>query len=79
MTPPQKVTSRYVRNLLTKGRNNEFEILTLSRQSIVKDELYVGHYYLAMIESKDFQKDAIGVTPEQAVHRCLEKHGVTFR
>lgn len=81
MTSPQTVTSRYSRNLLVKGRNNEFELLDLKRTYSEVDGLSIGIYYLAIVKSLDqgFKKDAAGVTPEQAVHRCLEKYGVTFR
>jgi hypothetical protein len=78
---PQNVTSRYARNLLVKGLNNEFEILGLKRTYSEVDNLTIGVYYTVIIKdlSKGFTKDAAGVTPEQAVNRCLEKYGVTFR
>jgi hypothetical protein len=78
---PQNVTSRYARNLLIKGRNNEFEILDLKRTYSEVDGLTIGIYYTIMIKDlgKGLKKDAAGVTPEQAVNRCLTKHGVTFR
>ena len=80
-TPPQQVTSRYARNLLIKGKNNDFEFMTLSRQVSIADEVAVGVYFHVTIESlgRRIKRDAAGVTIEQAVHRCLEKHGVTFR
>jgi hypothetical protein len=80
MNPPQKVTSRYVRNLLIKGRNNEFEITILEKQYTMVDDLQIGNYYMTHIKQfgASVQK-AVGVTPEQAVQRCLAKHGVTFR
>jgi hypothetical protein len=78
---PQNVTSRYARHLLVKGRNNEFELLDIKRTYSEVDGLTIGIYYTVLIKAfdKGFKKDAAGVTPEQAVHRALEKHGVTFR
>lgn len=76
---PQKVTSRYARNLLVKGKNNEFELITVLNQYAIVDELQVGRYYEVRIVRLHIGHVAMGVTPEQAVHRCLEKHGVTFR
>jgi len=78
---PQHVTSRYVRNLLVKGENNEYVMTTMNRRTNMVDELIIGYYYTAEVTSLGprISKMAIGVTPEQAVHRCLEKHGVTFR
>lgn len=77
MTAP--MTRRYVTNLLKKGKNDEFEILDLKRQYTDVDGLAIGMYYTILIKSKDWKKDAAGVTPLQAVERCLQKHGVTFR
>ena len=77
---PQQVTSRYARNLLVKGKNNEFEIASLSRQYHDIEGLVIGVYYQITIKINDGRKiQGVGVSPEQAVHRCLEKHGVTFR
>ena len=77
---PQNVTSRYARNLLVKGSNNEFELMGLSRQYSMAEDLCVGNYYQIDIKQPGVAvKTAVGVTPEQAVHRCLEKHGVTFK
>lgn len=79
-TPPQQVTSRYARNLLVKGENNEFSIRELQREFTQIDNVVVGYYYQVEIkEVTGMNQKAVGVTPEQAVHRCLEKHGVTFR
>jgi hypothetical protein len=76
---PQNVTSRYVRHLLVKGENNEFQIVGMKRTYQEIDGLTIGFYYLVTIKGIAFTKEAAGVTPEQAVHRALEKHGVTFR
>lgn len=78
---PQNVTSRYTRNLLVKGENNEYIMTTMNHKTNMVDELVIGYYYTAEVITKGprLTKLAIGVTPEQAVHRCLEKHGVTFR
>lgn len=72
-------TRRYASNLLKKGKNNEFELLDLKRQYTDVDGLAVGIYYQVLIKGTQWKKDAAGVTPLQAVERCLEKHGVTFR
>lgn len=76
---PQQVTSRYTRNLLVKGTNNEFEIANLKRTYQEVDGITIGHYYIVNIRNENFTKEAAGATPEQAVTRCLTKHGVTFR
>lgn len=82
MTPtPQNVTSRYTRNLLVKGENNEYVIINMNRKTNMVDELIIGYYYVVEITAlgQRTSQTAIGVTPEQAVHRCLTKHGVSFR
>ena len=80
MNTPQQVTSRYVRNLIFKGVNNEFRFVALTRTGHFIDQVCVGMYYEAIVANNEERKlTAVGVTPEQAVHRCLEKHGVTFR
>lgn len=79
MNPPQQVTSRYIRNLLIKGKNNDFKVMTVLAQYAMVDELQVGQYYEARIVKLNIGHVAMGVTPEQAIARCLEKHGVTFR
>lgn len=77
---PQNVTSRYTRNLLVKGSNNEFILQDVLRQYHTVDEIVVGQYYDATLVAISSQKKtATGVTPEQAVQRCLRKHGVTFK
>lgn len=80
MNPPQQVTSRYVRNLLIKGKNNEFSIREIRREYTTIDNITVGIYYLAEVKERTgITEKAAGATPEQAVHRALAKHGVTFR
>jgi hypothetical protein len=77
---PQNVTSRYTRNLLVRGSNNEFVLQDVLRQYHTVDEIVVGQYYDATIVAvPGGKKTATGVTPEQAVHRCLHKWGVTFK
>jgi hypothetical protein len=76
---PQNVTSRYARNLLVKGTNNEFEIIGMKRTYSEVDGLTIGHYYVITVKGEAFTKESVGVTPEQAISRCLQKHGVTFR
>jgi hypothetical protein len=51
------------------------------RKTNMVDELIIGYYYSTEITAmgKRISHTAIGVTPEQAVNRCLTKHGVTFR
>jgi hypothetical protein len=79
-TTPQKVTSRYARNLLVKGKNNEFHLLSLVRKSSMVDECWIGNYYTAeIVSTHGMRHEAVGPTPENAVNRCLDKHGVTFR
>lgn len=80
MNPPQQVTSRYVRNLLVKGQNNDFVVNAIERFFHQIDNVTIGSYFNATITSSNkHRQTATGVTPEQAIHRCLEKYGVTFR
>ena len=78
---PQAVSSRYHRNLLIKGKNNDFEVLYLTRDNNVVDEVVIGIYYKVDVKrlSTGIKQQAAGVTPEQAVQRALQKHGVSFR
>src|SRR5436189_2026370 len=79
-TPPQKVTSRYARNLLIKGKNYEFQLRNVLINFNMVDQVNTGQYYIVVLHDNDgHAREAVGVTPEQAIHRCLEKHGVTFR
>jgi hypothetical protein len=74
------VTSRYVRNLIIKGRNNEFHITSIIQKYSMVDELAVGHYYEASLKKLfSMSHEAVGVTPEQAVRRALGKFDVKFR
>jgi hypothetical protein len=44
------------------------------------DELAVGHYYEVSLKSgANINREAVGVTPEQAVKRALGKFDVRFR
>jgi hypothetical protein len=80
MSTPQNMTSRYARNLLNNGRNNDFTIVDLQREHTMVDEVLIGYYYTVAITGGNGKKIiAVGATPTQAVTRCLEKHGVTFR
>ncbi len=81
MKPAQAVTERYVNNLLRNGSNKEFEILVINRDAAIADDIVVGVYYTAVVKhSSQLNKtQASGAVPSQAVRRCLEKHGVTFR
>jgi hypothetical protein len=74
-TAPQSVTERYVSNLLHYGRNKEFDIDYIKQMPNVVEDENVGYYYVVRIGNQT----ANGATIQQAVHRCLEKHGVTFR
>lgn len=77
---PQQITDRYTRNLLASGRNKTFEIKTITRQYTEADGLCVGTYYDCIVGGNGLStKNAVGVTPLQALTRCLTKHGVTFR
>jgi len=80
MNPPQQVTSRYVRNLLIKGLNNDFKVKEIVRLNTQVVNVVVGYYFNVSLTNNVYHTQvASGVTIEQAVHRCLEKHGVTFR
>ena len=79
---PQQVTDRYVRNLINKGKNNDFEIITLQREQATHDGIVIGEYYDIIIRKPmpDHSSErASGVTASQAVRRALAKFGVTFR
>lgn len=75
---PQQVTTRYISNLLRRGKNDIFEITKLIQQDSIYDGITIGSYYLATVQRQSAET-AAGVTPEQAVLRALAKHGVTFR
>ena len=79
MTTPQNVTSRYARNLLVKGKNDEFHVLSLKRQQHYVDSVWIGNYYIVEITGSTGTKTGVGVTPEYAINQGLTKHGVTFR
>lgn len=75
---PQNVTSRYIRNLLVEGKNDDFEL----DRVVQMPSAPIGFHYRATIKvpKSDFaEQSAVGATPEQAIHRCLGAHGVTFR
>jgi hypothetical protein len=77
---PQNVTSRYARNLMVKGKNNEFHLLKIERHNHMIDGAWIANYYTAEIVSNyGMNQTAAAPIPEQAVNRCLSKHGVTFR
>jgi hypothetical protein len=79
---PQQVTSRYTTNLLIKGKNEDFEVISLEHQQAVNDDLVVGSYYNICIRQPlpdHSSQIASGVTPHQALERALTKFGVTFR
>ena len=79
---PQQVTERYVSNLIANGRNKDFDIDIVQRNPHVVDEVHIGYYYQVRIETAGLGGKVaygVGATIAQAVRRCLEKHGVTFR
>jgi hypothetical protein len=79
---PQNVTSRYVSNLLNRGRNDTFEMITLTQEKATHDNITVGYYYDVTITKPipdHTSEQASGVTPSQAISRCLRKFGVSFR
>lgn len=79
MTIPK--TTRYVGNLLRNGKNNEYMIKELTRLTSVVDTIEVGYYFNISVTSigTRITQVATGVTPLQAMTRCLEKHGEQFR
>lgn len=80
MTSPQSVTQRYLSNLIHNGRNHEFDIDILIRRSNMVDGTVCGYYFTAkVVSTADILFECSGATPTQAIQRCLEKHGVTFR
>ena len=79
---PQQVTPRYVTNLLIKGKNEDFELISLEHQQALHDNIVVGSYYNVTIRQPlpDHSSEiASGVTPHQALERALIKFGVSFR
>ena len=73
-------TIRYAGNLLRKGSSDDFKLQNILINYNMVDQLQMGNYYVAAIRNNSgTAKEAAGVTPLQAVTRCLEKHGVTFR
>ena len=80
--PPQAVTSRYITNLVIRGHNDDFELISLEHQQALHDNIVVGSYYNVTIRKPlpDHSSEiASGVTPHQAIERALAKFGVTFR
>ena len=79
---PRYVTARYVSNILNKGRNDTFELASLTQQTAHQDGLIIGRYYEAIL-NRPFpdhsSEKASGVTPRQAVQRTLSKMGVIFK
>lgn len=76
---PQAVTERYVSNLITNGRNKEFDVNTIVQRTHHVEGEPCGVYFTAVIDYQKVSRDAHGATVSQAVRRALEKHGVTFR
>ena len=79
---PQQVTPRYITNLLVKGKNEDYELISLEHQNAMHDNIIVGSYYNITIRQPlpDHSSEiASGVTPHQAAERALTKFGVTFR
>ena len=76
---PQNVTSRYTRNLIIKGQNNEFHLSNIKRESHFIDKVWIANYYVAEVLQGGLSKTGVGATPEQSVMNCLVKYGVTFR
>lgn len=81
MNTPQAVTIRYSSGLLKRGWNNEFDLLTVSRDAAVVDDVCVGTFFNVTIKriADNEHVHAVGTTPIEAVERCLVKLGVTFR
>jgi len=82
MTTPQNVSSRYVRNLICAGSNQNFELDKLEQRiAQTPSGLPCGFYFYAGVKRcLTFETYyAEGVTPESAVKRCLENIGVTFK
>lgn len=82
-TAPQQVTERYVSNLISNGRNKEFDITTIAIRDAYASGIsneHIGYYFTATINgSPGTTQCGAGATISQAVRRALEKHGVTFR
>ncbi len=78
-TAPQAVTERYVSNLVTNGRNREFDIDIIEMRETVIEGTLVGYYFEARVLSKTTPQNGRGATLSSAVRNALTKHGVTFR
>lgn len=81
-TAPQSVTERYITNLINYGRNREFDIVKVTRETTTVDDQQVGVWFSSSVaKGTDLVHDKVGcgATISQAVRRALEKHGVTFR
>lgn len=79
-TAPQQVTSRYARNLLVKGKNNEYHILKIERKNHMIDGVWIANYYtVEIVSTHGMNETGVGASPENAVNHCLNKLGVTFR
>ncbi len=81
MNLPQNITSRYTRNLLVSGFNNEFLLRGVNNHPLTVGNDIVGHYYSVAIQLRvqpDTTVDRRGATPEEALVRCLQAFGITF-
>lgn len=78
---PQSVTSRYTAKLLRDGKNNEFGIAFVSRESSTIEGHHVGFFYRVRIVdiAGALTETGVGATPFQALEHALTKAGVTFR
>jgi hypothetical protein len=79
MSLPQHASTRYVSNLLNRGRNDDFNLVSVTQENAIHDGIVVGSYYTICIRHIEAVLAASGVTPSQAARRCMKKFGVTFR
>lgn len=81
MNTPQAVTTRYATNLLHRGKNNEFKLLSIERQLSLIEDVCVGEYYEALVRESHTPQpvSGVGMTPIRAVMKALEKLNVTFK
>jgi hypothetical protein len=79
MSLPQHASNRYISNLLNRGRNDDFDLVSITRENATHDGIIVGGYYNISVRHIEATLTASGVTPAQAARRCMKRFGVTFK
>jgi hypothetical protein len=81
---PQRMTDRYIRNLLAAGKNRDFILIGIVNADAKVDDVVVGKYYMCELHDRIqfavFDSFcAVGATPIDACRNALIKAGVSFK